>query len=458
MRFKPKDYDRRELFKIFGGSAILLHPILSVRDAYASADAEAEAKRRLLVFHTPHGFYREAFWPKGDSNNYNFKGTTLEPLTAMMKNISVIQGANINRANVDAHRGGIVHLLTGNGAANNFDKTTSPALSASIDMIYASTLKNATKISSLNLSVGAAGDEAGRYVSYNDKGARQPSHKNPYNVYSTLFSPHVGCGGPDVFNPDDVTLLKRRSMLDALKDDLKTASNRTGLGAEERRKLEEFAQSIRDLEMNLSAGSKDDDVCASLSDVTVEKSKQLGASRTTLTQYSKMMADLVVVAFQLDLTRVITISYSTAGKYGVPYAHLKLANKALTSDHHSITHQTRDPNDWRQKLALIDKWHAGEFASLITRLNNIKEGDSNILRNSMAYWSSEIAEGKDHTKTNAPMVVAGTGAGKFKTGNYIRAGDVNHHGLLLDLLEGVGVNRNSIGNSGANPKRFLKKA
>lgn len=462
MKIPPKTYDRRDLLKMFGGSALLLHPLLSSREGYA----QSGVKKRLLIMHTPNGVLQEAFWPKGNASNYVLAGTTLEPLRDYKSDLNIVKNVWTSRPGIDAHMGGMINILTGGGVkANYLDKDKkflpetgdSPATGPSIDQIYAKTLKTQTKINSLNLSVLPFYDVAGRYVSYNEQGQRQKTLQDPYSTYKQLFADYVGCGGAGLFPPDAVTKLKRQSMLDALMGDLTSAKNRVGLGAEEKQKLEDYMESIREIEKRLAeTAQKDGEVCDILAGVRSDT--KLKAESLNLPAYSKLMHDLIVVAFKLDLTRVITLSYSVAGKHGPTYLHLKANGAQIRSAHHQITHHTHDPDDWAAKLAAIDKWHAGEFASLIGRLKDIKEEGSNVLNNSIAVWTSEIADGYNHTPTNVPFVIAGSGGGTFKTENLIDRGKTKHHGLLLDILEGVGVKMNKIGDGGNNPARFLKKA
>ena len=107
---KKKPLSRRELFQLMGGSALLLHPILSSREAYA----QMGKKKRYLSFLTSSGVMQDTFWPKGNSAAYDFNGTTLEPLAAFKNNLNIVKGLRNDFGPYDSHSGGAVSLFTGN--------------------------------------------------------------------------------------------------------------------------------------------------------------------------------------------------------------------------------------------------------------------------------------------------------------------------------------------------------
>ncbi len=460
MKIKPSDYNRRDLFKMFGGSALLLHPLLSSREGYAGT----EIKKRFLVMHTANGVIQEKFWPNGKPGDYNFDNRSLEPLAKYKTDLNIIKGIAVTRGANDAHAGGMVALLTGDvtsersrNAEGKKDLYTGDylAMGPSIDQMFAASIKAKLTLSSLHLSVLPVKERWTKYFTFNSQGKKIPREGNPFTVYESLFAELSGCGGPGILPSNPAMALRRKSVLDAILADLKTAMNHTGLTGDERDKIDEYMTNVRDIETRLAqAGTKNDDVCDTLKNLSTDERPSV--SKENYPQIAELMQDLAVAALQMDLTRVVTLGYSVAGIGGIPSSFLKYDNKPIVNSHHTLTHGESDPNDYRQKCQVIDQFHASQFARLIGKMKAIKDGDSNLLNNSLALWATEIGDGKNHSAENVPFILAGTAGKAIKTGRYIVTSEsVQHQGLLLDILGGLGIQKNQIGRSPVNPKRVL---
>lgn len=460
MKIKPMDYNRRDLFKLFGGSALLLHPLLSSREGYA----QSGIKKRFVIMHTANGVIQSNFWPNGNAGSYNFSNKALAPLADYIKDLNIIKGLTVLRGgNNDAHVGGMVSLLTGNvvndKAKNGRDFYTGDyiALGASIDQLYAASIKDKLSMGSLNLSVIPTNDRWTKYFTFTAQGKKIPREGDPYAVYKSIFAEIINCGGNGSFPSTPEMKLKRQSILDSILEDLKSATAHAGLTGDEKNKLDEYMTGIRDIEMRLAkAVTTDGEVCETLA--SFAKPEKYELTSKYFVEIAHLNQDLALAALQMDVTRVASIGYAVAGIPGWSVKYLKYKDKPITETHHQLTHAIG--TDWDKKCMVVDTFHASQFARLLGKMKAIEEGGSNMLNNSLALWASELGDGQNHHSFNTPFVLAGKAGGAVKTGRYLSTGTeanpTSHQGLLLDILDALGVKHNNkIGNSVTNPKRVL---
>lgn len=457
---KKHPYNRRELFQLLGGSALLLHPILSSREAYA----QMGVKKRYLGFLTSSGVMQDQFWPKGDSNAYDFTGTTLAPLAAFKNDLTILKGLRNDHGPYDSHSGGTVSLFTGNHlnkaacATSSCDYTMGDVIAqgGSIDQLYADFINGQTSMHSLVMAILPTRERPSKYISFDANGKIVPQATNPYTVFNKLFKDlTASCSGATAGQITPAMLkLRRKSILDAIKGDLASAVKHAGLNAEEKAKLESYTSGIRDIEKTLdSVTVPTDSACNTLSKFIKEPAIEVKAENYA--KVARLMMDLIVAAFQLDITRSSTLLWSVGGVDGVPSYWANFNGKPIGESYHALTHQQADPQNWREKCKILDIWHAGEYAYLLGKLKDIKDGDSNLLDNTIAVWSSEIGEGSSHTNENIPFVLAGSAGKAIKTGRYLQVPKTDHYGLLIDIMQALGMKNSKIGRSGDNPKRFL---
>jgi hypothetical protein len=454
------DYNRRDLFKTFGASAMLLHPIISMRDIYA----QEAVKKRFVCMLTSSGVIQANFWPKGTADSYDFAGTSLEPLSSFKSDLTIVKGLNNDYGPYDSHSGGAVSLLTGDhlnpgnctGSCDYLQGDTF-AKGASIDQMVADYYKGKTSTSSLVLGILPTAERPSRYISYSAAGKVIPLATNPYTVFDAVFKDLVqGC---DPNKPIDSAAIaknkaRRKSILDTIKGDLADAVRLAGLNPSEKAKLEAYTDSIRQIEQTLEGmATSSVSPCESLKSFIGQPKIEVKAENYM--KVARLMMDLVVAAFQLDVTRSATIVWSVGGVNGVPSTWEKFENGPINESYHALTHQQADPKNWQEKCRILDKYHAGEFAYLLGQLKSYKEGNATLLDNSLALWTSEIGEGSTHTSQNIPFILAGKAAGAMKSGRYLPLPKTEHQGALISILNAMGMtDKKSIGRA-TNPKSLL---
>ncbi|MES2744393.1 MAG: DUF1552 domain-containing protein [Bdellovibrionota bacterium] len=444
-------YDRRELFKTFGASALFLHPILSSREGWAQ---EADMKR-LLVFHTSSGVINANWWPKGTPAAYDLMGTSLEPLNPFKSDINIIRGLTGHHNQWDAHSSGLVNLMTGFPVLNEkCDNNTCDTIqenkfarAASFDQILAEKWKGKTAVPSLVLGILPKRERPSAYLSYGADGRYIPQARDPYTVFKTLFRDILKCtaGGKD--DDQKLALLKtrRKSILDAISGDLKDVARISQLSAPEVAKFNLYVDSVRQMEANLNNMGGEEGVqvaCTTLKHFLSEPA--IPVNDTNYPKVARMMMDLIVAAFQMDITRIATVTWSVGGADGVPSSWANFNGKPIQESYHALSHGMVDPTNWREKLTILDRYHAGEFAYIIGKLKESTVGNSNILDNSLALWASEISDGNTHSSFNLPIVLAGKAGGAIKSGKFIELspGDAQplfpHQNLMVSMMQALG--------------------
>jgi hypothetical protein len=156
-----------------------------------------------------------------------------------------------------------------------------------------------------------------------------------------------------------------------------------------------------------------------------------GESEIKRSEYMQVMCDLMVLAFQADITRVAT--YMTSMPNGVSYPEL-----GFTDEHHSQTHYGTDQIKI-DKVAKINAFNVEQFAYMVKRMASLREGEGTLLDHCLMMWGSGLENGDKHQRNNLPFVIAGSGGGALKTGRFITDVSGNQGDLLGTLLTAAGI-------------------
>ncbi len=308
----------------------------------------------------------------------------------------------------------------------------------SADQIAARELGQHTQFGSLETGVeeaSVAGECDSGYscaytntISWRSPTTPNPVEDNPRRLFERLF------GDGNSTDPAErlAKLREQRTILDFVREDL--ARLRADLGAEDRRKLEEYVEAIRDLERRIAKTEAQ-------SGNELPTIERPGGAPDNFTDHAKLMIDLQVLAFQADLTRVTTFMMGREGTWrsypeiGVPDAH------------HAVTHHSHDPEKIAKTIA-INKHHVAMFAYMLEKMRATADGDASLLDHSMLVYGSSIADGNQHTHHNLPVVLAGGGAGRIRGGRHLRfPRETPMNNLLLSMLDLAGAPTEQLGDS-----------
>jgi hypothetical protein len=251
-----------------------------------------------------------------------------------------------------------------------------------------------------------------------------PMENNPRAVFERLF------GASD--STDAATRLARiaqdRSILDFVTEE--TAALTRALGAGDRRKLTEYLEAVRDVERRIQAAERQ-----SARELPVVE--QPTGIPETFEAHANVMYDLLVLAYQCDLTRVATFMI---GKEVSGRAYPEIG---VPDGHHACSHHQNDPVKL-EKLAKINQYHIQLFAYFLEKLRATPDGDGSLLDHSIILYGSGISDGNIHFHLDLPTLLMGGGAGTLQGGRHIRYTNdtplTNLHMAVLDKL-GVPIDR-----------------
>ncbi|MEX2261262.1 MAG: DUF1552 domain-containing protein [Bryobacteraceae bacterium] len=437
-----KHLSRRTILR--GAGATLALPFLdAMAPAFASPTRiKAGGQTRLAVVYVPNGIIMKDWTPETEGAGYELP-RILEPLSAFQKDFLLLSGLTQNngRALLDGpgdHARAAASYLTG-----VHPKKTAGAdirVGISFDQIAAQHAGKATRFASLELGcekTGIVGNcDSGYSCAYSNnlawrsETAPLPPEVNPRLVFERLFG---SLDGPT----DPASLNKRRiytrSVLDIVQED--TRRLRGDLGPTDRRKLDEYLFAVREIEKRIADSEKRADA-----EITPDFEKPAGAP-VEFAEHARLMFDLTAIAFQADLTRVVTIMLAREG------SNRTYREIGISEAHHGMSHHKGD-TEKIEKLAQINRHHVEQFAYFLGKLKAAPDGDGTLLDHSMVLYGSGLSDGNRHDHHDLPTLLAGRAGGAFKPGRHIRYSlETPATNLSLTLLGRMGVQPESIGDS-----------
>src|SRR6185503_15548166 len=424
-----------------GGTAIAfgLPPLEAMFNANGTAYAQgAPLPKRMGIFFWGGGVKHDR-WDPATAGAAWTPSLALEPFaTAGVKEyINILTGMSIKTGNPQGHHAGAGGILSGVPLVVQ-PKGTAPFKSTfggpSIDQVAANVIGTATKFKSLEVGISqrinSAEGTALQYLSHTGPDAPLPPLYDPTKVFDRMFmgfTPPVA-GQPAATPVVDATLALRKSVMDAVLPDI--AALRARASAADKVRLDAHLANIRGIEnrLTMTASAPPPKSCAlpvKPAAITDTRTKELVEERT------KVMSDLIALSFACDLTRVASMMFS-GGTNSTLFWQVN-----ATDGHHNLTH---DEAGDQPLVHACTVFTMKCFASLLESLRAIPEGAGNVLDNSVIYASSDVADGKAHSTTDYPLVVAGGGGGFLKhPGVHYRSSSENTSTVLLTVLRAAGL-------------------
>jgi Protein of unknown function (DUF1552) len=423
---------RRALLRGMGATVALPFLDAMMPACTALANTAAAPKPRMAFIYFPHGAVMSRWTPKTIGADYDLP-PILEPLAPFRKRMSIVSGLE-NKAAIHPP----VHALT----PGTWLSCVSPRMShdpfggVTLDQLAAQHIGQDTPLPSLEVATEEEGGEGscdrnygcsyGKTISFRTPSTPLPMEHNPRKVFQQLF----GLGD----TPEERAAIarERKSMLDLMADEAK-ALERT-LGPRDRAVLGDYLESVREIERRIQKVAASD-----LSSMKLPVAP--GGVPSAFDEQLKLMFDLIALAYQANLTRVVSFMMA-AEVSNQPYNHI-----GVTDAFHPLSHHQNAPAKL-ERLAKIQIYHSQVFAKFLTKLAAIPAGAGSVLDNSIVLYGSNMSDGNLHDHFPLPTAIIGGGCGRLKGNVHVRCPDhtpiANVH---LTLLERAGIAADSFGDS-----------
>ncbi len=418
--------------------------------ARAMAASAATAPRRMAFIYVPNGMNMKQWTPATLGGDFALS-PTLQPLAGVKRDLLVLSGLTHDKARPNGDGPGDHARSAGAFLTACQPRKTHGAdlnLGESVDQAAARKVGGKTRLASLELGIDRGANsgncDSGYSCAYSAniswKTASTPNAKevNPRLVFERLFG-----------NADDrdaqVGRAKReryrKSILDLVAEEARALQRRIGKG--DQRKLDEYLTSVREVERRIVRNEGHAPV-----EVPVPGFQAPSGAPRDFSEHVRLMSDLLVLAFQADVTRIATFMFANAG------SNRSYPSVDVKQGHHSLSHHG-NAKDKLEMIAKINQHHVAQLAYFLDKLKATPEGDGNLLDQSMILYGCAISDGNRHNHDDLPMLLAGGGGGTIRSGRHVRyEKETPAANLFLSMLDRMDAPVESLGDSTGRLKRL----
>ena len=426
MMITKKAIPRRTVLRGIGAGLAL--PLLDgMVPAFAAIrNSAANPVRRFGVVYVPNGMAMKHWTPDGEGTGFEIT-RLLDPIAAYRDQMTLLTGLNGVPSNAGVHASAATRFLTGVTPARTESNLRA---GISVDQLLAREFAKHTQLGSLELALDSR-DVSGscdvgfsctytNTISWRNETTPLMGENNPRAVFEQLFG--------DSGSTDPAARLARmqkdQSILDSVTE--KIDSLQSGLGASDRLRVNEYLDAVRDIERRIQ-------MAEAQSDRELPEVDQPAGVPATYTEHAKLMFDLLLLAYQTDLTRVSTfmlareISGRTYPEIGVP------------DSHHPTSHHRDDPTLY-EKVAKINTFHLTLFSHFLEKARATPDGDGTLLDHMVMLYGAGMSDSNRHDNKGLPLVMVGGGSGHLKPAGHIRYAERTPiSNLHLTILDKMGV-------------------
>jgi hypothetical protein len=396
--------DRRHVLRGLGVSLAL--PLLDCMRPLGAAVPAAKARRSVFIY-LPNGVNTIDYQITQAGTDYRFS-RALQPLEKHRASITPISGL-YHPHGLGHHHNCSTIWLTG-GKIGPSERNT-----ISVDQLMAQMTAPQTRFSSLELS------NQGHSLAYSADGIQLPAQGNPSVVFRELFEEPQGGTARQRRG-----LQRRGSILDAVLGEARSLDRQ--LGQDDRGRLEQYLTSVREVEIRTQRADRWLDTPRPKIEPGVQSRLNRSISLEQLGDYLRTMYDIIVLAFQTDLTRVATFSTGNEG------TGPSVPEIGIRQDRHSLSHHNANPK-LMNDLTQSDTFNIKQFSYFLDRLASVRDADGPLLDSTMALYGSGMAFGHSHGNANLPILLAGGRALGLKHGKHVdynAAGNKEGYAYQLD--------------------------
>lgn len=409
------------------GTTLALPLLDGMVPAFAAGSDPSKAVRTLFMY-GPNGRIMKNWTPTIEGTGWQMT-PTLKPLASFRDQMMVLSGLDVKAADPWEGEPGGVHARPCAAYLTGIHPKPNKSMGVSVDQYIAREFGKHTQLASLEISMesservggndGAYSDSYQKTISWRSPDTPLPMEHNPRKVFERLLG--------ETQSTDPAVRLriarKNRSILDFVTGEV--ASLSATLGPGDRLKLNEYLDAVRDIERRIQLSEEQ------ASREMPEMEKPAGKP-ATVEEHAKLMFDLMALAFQADLTRVITFMWGSEQHEG-DYREIGVSDGHHASSHHA------GQNYMIENCIKVDHFHSQLFAHLLNRLRSTPDGDGSLLDNSIVVYGSGLSDGMGHVHHDVPTLLVGGGGGKIKGGSHIRYSDLPLSNLHLSVLDMIGM-------------------
>ncbi|MFM2223381.1 MAG: hypothetical protein RLZZ78_1638 [Armatimonadota bacterium] len=438
--------DRRMVLRGFGTALSL--PLLEAMmplTALAQSGTKSKHPVRMAFVFVPNGINMEHWTPKAEGKFSDVLPSVLAPLADLKANVNLLTGLTQRNAfalgdGAGDHARSAAAWLTGCHPR----KTSGANIQAGIsfDQLMANHIGDKTRFSSIEIGCergGLAGDcDSGYSCAYsNSISWRSPNtpvakEVDPRLVFERLFQN----GDPnETPAARDARIAENKSILDFVLADAKSLHNK--LGVTDRMKLDEYMTGVREIERRLTVAEQ----TSQQAGLTNKLSGMPSGIPADYTEHVRLLGDMMVLAFQTDITRVGTFMFANEG------SNRSYKMIGVNDGHHELSHHQRNAEKL-EAIRKINQFHVDNLAYMLRKMRDVREGDRTLLDNTMVVYGGGIGDGDRHNHDDLPILVAGGAATGIKSGRHIKyKNNTPMTNLFLTMADKAGVPVESIGDS-----------
>ena len=417
MFITKKHLSRRTVLR--GAGACIALPLL---DAMVPAFGAAKpTPQRLAFVGFPHGAVMRHWSPAESGKDYQMT-RILEPLAPYRQHLTIVSGLRNKPAeNPEPHEFVEQTWLTcvpvGKAGAEG------PDYGMSADQLAARAIGQETRLPSLEITT----TQRGAAMSWRTPTQSLPQEISPRAVFYRLF------GQGDTEAERTAIVRETGSILDHVTAQAKGLEQK--LGQRDRTAIDAYLDSVREIERRLQLSAQKDTADLDIPEAPIGVPNDIDL-------HFKMMFDLMALAFQADVTRVITFSMDREASMRT------YNNLSISEAFHPLSHHGNDPAK-QDRLAVIQNYHTKVFARFIERMAKTQDGDASLLDNSMVLFGSNMSDSNRHNHDPLPVAILGHAHGRIKGGQHLHyPQDSRFADLLLTILQRTQIPIESIGDSG----------
>jgi hypothetical protein len=385
---------------------------------------------RMAALYMPNGVHPDLWTPSTTGREFTFS-PTLQPLADLGSELLVLTNLwNHGSVGGDGHYVKISGFLTSTTVTKTLGVDVS-CNGVSVDQLAARHAAPHTPFPSLELGTAPVTTGVDRNVGYTRvygshiawAGPTQPLAKeiNPRGAFERLLR----ATRPLAASATDDKLLLDRVLEDARR-------LRTGLGAADQQRIDEYLSVVRSLEARIQRTQRPGHTNWKPR-VPIDPAIEPPTEPRNYAEHVRLMMDIIALAFQSDSTRVATFMFNNE----VSNQNFSFLD-GVKDGHHSLSHHQRDPEKLRQ-YQIINRWHVEQYAYLLRRLRLMSEGETNVLDQSMILFGSGIRDGDRHDPHNLPLLLAGRAGGRLDTGQHLSySPDTPLANLYVSMLDAFG--------------------